>query len=902
MSHEHMEKTALKSATPAPAPIFEEEKKLDAQALMGMKDSLESQSRLIDTMKMQTEEENMAPWVHEYKTPSKATLEASYEESIYNAFGSAALVESHKSKRKSHYMDKAKVQTSASSMVNTAYAHRKLATDAFLSVAPRVKVAEEDVSFMQDWSTLYNTGDYANGQLSGLADIFSTDLKKQGEQARSMSNQILFAELSEFEYKNDNDFLQKFADKYKIVCAYSNADKIISMVEGIIPEEREAKLRARVRAFKDIREDYENKMQIMQSPYYALLMSSDLENQNLERVKLEKKDNPTFMAYYNAVQKRKEMKFGKGQSANELEQKYLEEETQKAKEATTDVEESAMKQEHAKMLEKEQELRSLKGASDEPMQADTEELIKVKISIAVLNAVLSEPIEKGDKFKAAQTAIIKNYQDVIDNCKAYSEKYGKDSKETEENGIEKKRLELIEAIRQGAENEMAAFSMSAEQLNIDVFDTGAMWTEVLYNIRATDASESDPHVTKVGAGSSVVYRVEDRYGTSYLKEESRTLMNITAAPVLEDYRKSGAPEAEFVADFLLNAFKEKYHDKYAEEMQSRFSGLAGQIDEIRKAPPPPQKEGESIEEYEARVKRYKDSIAIRVTKAHMKLELTPELLEIAEQHWEALTDFASYYDKKGGEHTVARENGINPGSVMSNRNVSTSRIAERLHMTDVVAKSQTVMMKKDNGQMVRANSMEGVETKTMQELKEYCLNRGLKINLSGKAVKQYYSLQMMDVLCAQIDRHHGNLSVFYEQTDEHNVTVTSIKAIDNDMSFGDMYMAHITTKGNMLSVYDDLGLLSVPYLDKEFYDSLMAYEEEDAAHDQLDLRSPEEIESLKVRLRELKKSLGDRLKEGKLTLLQSDDQWDAVIPKLDSGYRKKEIGMGYPMLHRVLGM
>ncbi|MBQ1548396.1 MAG: hypothetical protein IIZ61_08395, partial [Lachnospiraceae bacterium] len=60
MSHQHMDKKVLQSRTAAAAPEAEEVKRLNAQALMGVKDSLESESRLIDTMKFQTEEDSMS--------------------------------------------------------------------------------------------------------------------------------------------------------------------------------------------------------------------------------------------------------------------------------------------------------------------------------------------------------------------------------------------------------------------------------------------------------------------------------------------------------------------------------------------------------------------------------------------------------------------------------------------------------------------------------------------------------------------------------------------------------------------------------------------------------------------------------------------------------------------------
>ena len=897
MSHQHMDKKVLQSRTAAAAPEAEEVKRLNAQALMGVKDSLESESRLIDTMKFQTEEDSMSTWVRDYKIPDKATLEASYDESRAVAFGNAQLSESHKYKRKSRYMEKAKIQASACGMVNAAYTERDQAKDAFLTVAPRVQVEEKDISFMQDWSAYCNTGEYANGQLDMLSDIFSEDEKKQQTEARNLYRQILAEDISEYNYKNDMDFLHKFRDKYKTLCAFSNAQKIIDILDPVTPEEDILKLQARVDALRDIRADYENRMQILQSPYYALLMEEDL-SEDLEKLKLEKGGNPVFDAYYAALKNKDSIKFKKGDSAADLEQEYLTE-YEKTLTQGPQVQDSVLRLEHSKMLSEMEELRTLQETYKGEIIPDTQELVSLKHSILVINSVLSGTIVKGDKFADERQIILDSYQDVIDNCKKYIETESANKKK-DKTGIRKRKMELVSAIQRECEGEMSAFSLTKEVLNIEGYADEAKWTDVLYGIRAESISEKDSHITKMGAGASVIYRVEDEYETSYVKEEEHLITDESISLYLEAYRNSGAPEAELVADFLLGEIK-KRGEEFLDLVGAVYRGAFDSIETHAKKGVL-RKDGESDEDYKARKRAIETKYRpLNITLGYYRSNMPKSVVSFVEKHQEAFADFTLYYYKKENERSVAFESGIEVGAVMSSRNVSTSRIAQRLHMTDMVAKSKTIMMKKDNGQIVRANSMEGVETMSMADLQEHCRFHGITIKMSGKSIRQLYSLQMMDIICGQTDRHTGNYNVFYEQTDDKHITVTSIKAIDNDMAFGHRHMDTIASRKRLRGVVDEKGILTVPFLDKEFYDSLMAYDEETAEYDQIDLRTPEEIEALKTRLRLLKKALSDREKDGSLIILEHDTQWDAVIPRLEKMYADGLIGVGYPFMHEVLG-
>ena len=71
------------------------------------------------------------------------------------------------------------------------------------------------------------------------------------------------------------------------------------------------------------------------------------------------------------------------------------------------------------------------------------------------------------------------------------------------------------------------------------------------------------------------------------------------------------------------------------------------------------------------------------------------------------------------------------------------------------------------------------------ELQKQAMKYGKKVKLSPNASRQLISLQVIDTICAQTDRHGRNFKCQYEEQDGDYI-VTSIKAYDHDMSFSEV--------------------------------------------------------------------------------------------------------------------
>ncbi len=1020
------------------APVFktrtQEEEHLDAHALKDMKDSLETESRLIDTIKSGAE---MSAWLKDYKIPDKATLEASYDESRAMAFQNAPLMDSQQHKRKARYMEKAKMQASAAGMVKAAYDERGLAMDAFLERMPRVKVAKGDVSFLQDWSTLYNTGEFAKGQLDRLGGLFSEDYSEQKREAGNMASEILHMDISGLEYKDDMDFLHKFKDNYKKLCAYSNVDMIIKVLDNGMPEERIIRLKARAKALKEIRDDYENKLQIMQSPYYALLLESDQEDMKYQQLKEEMKDNEAAKAYFEAVEKRKTLKYGKGMSASDLENEYLNEEPKikeirekkeldekydafmdktvyKAKDQKDPVviwtegtigafrgvldesipedpdqvlgaaekvlqkyatlingfehyigamsirddlskeekeslrtaeeliekyqdeqqifmeaydqiesgklaglsgswktvlfimdrekilvqqapEDSMMRQSHSQILSDKDELLASKKMKRGKEQADSPEMKRVKDAIRDMDKMLALPIQKGDKFDSARKSVIAAYKEVVDSCVAYRDMID-ESRFKGRSDLGMKRRELADRLISPCFYEMKSLEkLTEKELGFENLTDTNTWADVIYGVRAIKISADSPDVSVVGAGASIIYKVTHEDGNHTYVKKTETIFN-GMQDIYSTVKQYGATDDEAIQEYAAG-MKQLIFGEEKLDIGSVLESIAG-IYESARLKKREWHDGESEADYKKRVKAEERETVRSFIVFKLPSYIEP-LREYIEKDLEGFVDFSMFYYKKSNEYANANDAAdIEPGMVISDRNVSTSRLAEKLNVSDIVAKSQSVMMTNSKGQVYKANEMEGVETRDLSDLTTYCEHNKITLKYDPQVIKQLSTLQMFDFICGQVDRHTGNYNVFYEETAPGEITVRSIKAIDNDLAFGKLSYQSIVRKGKVsrltASVFN--GMVTVPFLDKAFYDQLQSLDLtaiDMLCMDQADLRTEGEIAALKDRLIGLKGDLLNLVQNGWIKLVEKPEEWADKVEELKRMKSEGRLGKGY---------
>lgn len=214
---------------------------------------------------------------------------------------------------------------------------------------------------------------------------------------------------------------------------------------------------------------------------------------------------------------------------------------------------------------------------------------------------------------------------------------------------------------------------------------------------------------------------------------------------------------------------------------------------------------------------------------------------------------------------------------LSNRNVATSRVAEALGIGNLIAKSETVEMQEPGQKkgrvgnfMKEAKGREAIEIERNEKSADARAQR-----VTGDFQNQMASLQVLDFLTGQVDRHKKNYLV---QEDENGM-FTGVTGIDNDYSFGNGKIvnnsngtATIGTHGR--SVVDTDGNLIIPHMDKKLANCILALTEEQLTYMLIDLLEPKAIEYACQRLSMLKNAISEEMKRKESKVFLSDGEWN----------------------------
>ncbi len=844
-----------------------------ADELKTMQDSLITGSRLIDSMKTTA---SMSQWAKNDTIPDKATVESSYESSRAEAFKNASVMDSHSQKRKKRYMDKAGDQVVAANIVKKIFTERENAKAEFLSVKPAVIVEEKDVSFADDWSAYFATFDkkgQVDKRFDHLEDIFSGNKAKQKTAAWAMLRQIRIADLDKYDFKDDDRFMLKFNDHYKELCAFSNAQKLLDTVDTGIVDANLVKLRAKIRALNEIREAYENRMQILQSPYYALLMASDLKqgDPKYEELKDKMKDNAGAKAYFDAVEKKAALKFGKGQSAEELYKSHLDE-----------TEDYKQVHEHEE-FEKRKESFLVNGLKEKDYPP---ELFNIRVCTNMFYNTIKEEapsdrteyLKQLDKIIQAYSEMNKSYQEYIDSFKKKESLTKKD----------KAALSLAEEILSQYKKEQGYFEISRTNTAVDFSKhIEGEWPNIIYNIRTVKIDKKDSDIETVGAGTSIIYKVKGKDGVvSFVKKEER-MVNPEQPRDLADYLVLECDPQIKDLVFRISDGSAKTGANPKAFMRLAVTSLASVASKL---PVPVHKDDDTPEQIDAQEKSYMKSVLGLLESEVGDLGKICNRLFLEDMSFfDTFKRMMSQLGKKYNEYMVAHDAAhIEEGLCVSDRNAATSIMAGRLGVSDIVARSETVYVETEAGELVRANAMEQVDGIEAGKFMHKAAEEQAKVEYSPEALGQMFTLQVFDMICGQVDRNANNYMITdYEirrqlvgGKEEEVRVIKSIKAIDNDMSFGCLSSeviedGHREMRGFCDKKYGNFGYIK--FLPKEFVDRIRAYNDLEAVKaDFAGLRSDAEINALYERLKAVREEMDKRLAsdDDDCRILQYDDVED----------------------------
>ncbi len=135
---------------------------------------------------------------------------------------------------------------------------------------------------LRNWSVINKLNRY--GHDSDLIDksLVSKDKYAYKYDLPLILGDVNAAKVEDFEYTSDNEFVSNFASKYDQICRYASADFFYKEFYKLESNHNINKVsivdvRAKIDFFKQLKEDYEDRMKLISSPYYALLAKSDMD-------------------------------------------------------------------------------------------------------------------------------------------------------------------------------------------------------------------------------------------------------------------------------------------------------------------------------------------------------------------------------------------------------------------------------------------------------------------------------------------------------------------------------------------------------------------------------------------------------------------------------------------------
>ena len=195
----------------------------------------------------------------------------------------------------------------------------------------------------------------------------------------------------------------------------------------------------------------------------------------------------------------------------------------------------------------------------------------------------------------------------------------------------------------------------------------------------------------------------------------------------------------------------------------------------------------------------------------------------------------------------------------------------------------------ENGQPVDQE-----EGKTMAEFMASAKEAGFNVELSSKAISQLFMLQIYDLINGRMGRSTDSYVPSFEVTADKQYTVTSIRSINNAENFNyqDIDFDHLENN-QILPITDSQDRVAIPFLPKDFYGRIMAYDFNDIISQQSEILTGSELNILGQRLTNVQNSLRTLVANEKITLLNNDREWDEVRDDLLNRQREGNYARNY---------
>ncbi len=205
-----------------------------------------------------------------------------------------------------------------------------------------------------------------------------------------------------------------------------------------------------------------------------------------------------------------------------------------------------------------------------------------------------------------------------------------------------------------------------------------------------------------------------------------------------------------------------------------------------------------------------------------------------------------YFRHKLGNQIAGGNARITEGYNITARNVLNYRLAELLGLTNLIPASRNVQYKDRKGNDHKGVIMAEAKGKELWEIakQEKEKQNDERLVCNDKFYLQMNSLQIMDLIAGQVDRHMRNIMVDY---DEEKNEIKSIQGIDNDMSFGTVEYWDVQQKKSIKSIEKDEKLV-LSFIDKSLYTRILSLSDEMLEYTFYDVLTMYEMAALKDRV------------------------------------------------------
>ena len=509
-------------------------------------------------------------------------------------------------------------------------------------------------------------------------------------------------------------------------------------------------------------------------------------------------------------------------------------------------------------------------------------------SLAALDKFLDGDIPKtaeGAVDVAALEDVTHYFLDTLAACDKYLDK--RKNPWTDEG---KARYAMVSDIREKVSQESVKFADRIEKLKADPksIPEDGKWISILTDIRTEkyEDGKDDVTISSEGGGTSDVIVIEKKGVKQYIKENEK-VPTARFADVLtqeidrikkdkkilgenDPHLKNQTDSLMLIARFVDRKY-DSFYDPMLQDLDNYFYDndidvtpekvteyLMSSFSEIKTRQEASKKEYDELkakdEEIEKQMKALEDAQKQDSPEYKELQEKSNSLLKQMDQSDYLYMGHVVMKMKKNRQMRLlaTKRAGIKDGEDLTKRNVATKRLADMLKLNDLVVDTKladvTVGNKKING--ITMGHAEGISSSEIQDMAEA---EKKKVSYSPEAYKQILSLQVLDVLCGQVDRHSSNFLCSYTKDEKGNYIIDKITAIDNDLSFGNLSYDKFKDYGDSLQgpgrSIEKNGELQMPAIDYDLAINILNLKPSDLEYQMKDLLSKSEREALVDRLK-----------------------------------------------------